>query len=133
MEQQKKILVADDEPNITLSLKYLFEDRNYSVIRAENGSEALEKAREFMPNLIILDIMMPRSAEFAGHLEKDGGIRICEKLKQDDATSHIPIIVLTVKGGITDREVAKNVGADEYITKPFNTNDLLSKVEKLLG
>jgi len=128
-----KILVADDEPHITLSLKYLFEGKNYSVIIAESGMEAIEKAKLYKPDLIILNILMPRESADAGHLQPDEGIRVCKVLKQDEITAHIPIIMLTVKAGAKDREAGEAAGADAYLTKPFNFYEVLKTVEITLA
>jgi len=133
MGQHKTILVADDEPHITLSLKYLFEGKDYSVIIAESGTETLEKARLHKPDLIILDIRMPRKTEDAGHVQPNEGISVCKELKQDEATAHISIIMLSVKSEQKDRDASKAAGADRYFTKPFYSKDVVEVAEEILG
>lgn len=119
----KKILIADDEPNIVISLEFLMEQSGFEVKVANNGDDALRLAREFAPDLVLLDVMMPRLS----------GFDVCQKLRADPDLQKIKIIMLTAKG--RDTEVAKGLalGADAYVTKPFATKDLLAKVREMLG
>ena len=119
----KKILIADDEPNIVVSLEFLMKQKGYVVKTVNNGEEALSAVREFGPDLILLDVMMPRMS----------GYDVCQKIRENLAWSAIRIVMLSAKG--RDIEVNKGiaVGADAYVTKPFSTKDLIAKVQELLG
>lgn len=117
-----KILIADDEPNIVISLEFLLKREGYEVVVAYNGVEALERVRAERPDLAILDVMMPRR----------NGFEVCQDLRQDPEFKHMRIMMLTAKG--RDTEVSKGLalGADVYMTKPFATRDLIAKVKALL-
>jgi DNA-binding response OmpR family regulator len=119
----KRILIADDEPNIVASLEFLMEQAGYEVKTAADGNEALAALAAFAPDLVLLDVMMPGRS----------GYEICERIKGDPATRGIRVLMLSAKG--RDVEVAKglDLGADAYITKPFSTRDLAAKVRDLLG
>ena len=119
----KKILIADDEPNIVVSLEFLMKQQGYEVKVARDGEEALAAVAAFGPDLILLDVMMPRMS----------GYDLCQKLRENPAWQGIKIIMLSAKG--RDVEVTKGmaVGADAYVTKPFSTKDLLATVQAMLG
>ena len=119
----KKILIADDEPNIVVSLEFLMKQKGYVVKTVNNGEDALSAVSEFGPDLILLDVMMPRMS----------GYDVCQKIRENPAWSAIRIVMLSAKG--RDIEVNKGiaVGADAYVTKPFSTKDLIAKVQELLG
>ena len=119
----KKILIADDEPNIVVSLEFLMKQKGYVVKVVNNGQDALDAIGEFAPDLVLLDVMMPQLS----------GYELCQKVRENPAWSGIRIIMLSAKG--RDVEVNKGiaVGADAYVTKPFSTKDLLAKVAELLG
>ena len=119
----KKILIADDEPNIVVSLEFLMRQKGYEVKVATNGEDALAAVGEFAPDLILLDVMMPRLS----------GYDVCQKVRENPAWSGIRIIMLSAKG--RDVEVNKGlaVGADAYVTKPFSTKDLIEQVARMLG
>ncbi len=119
----KKILIADDEPNIVASLEFLMRQRGYVVKVVGTGEEALRAVGEFQPDLILLDVMMPRMS----------GYDLCQKVRENPAWQDIKIIMLSAKG--RDVEVTKGmaVGADAYVTKPFSTKDLLARVGAMLG
>jgi CheY-like chemotaxis protein len=117
---KKKIVVADDEPFILSALQDTLSD-SYSVTTASNGAEAIRLAQKVMPDLIILDVMMP---------EMDG-LDACKNLKRDKLTSTIPVILLTAKGQITDIEKGFKSGADAYVVKPFSPARLIEKVEEI--
>jgi CheY-like chemotaxis protein len=117
---KKKIVVADDEPFILSALQDTLSD-SYSVTTASNGAEAIKVAQRVMPDLIILDVMMP---------EMDG-LDACKNLKRDKLTSTIPVILLTAKGQITDIEKGFKSGADAYVVKPFSPARLIEKVEEI--
>jgi two-component system, OmpR family, alkaline phosphatase synthesis response regulator PhoP len=120
---KKTILIADDEPNIVVSLEYLLEKSGYAVKVARNGEEALTCLAESHPDLILLDVMLPLK----------NGFEVCQKIRQTPQWQGTRIIMLTAKG--RDIEVSKGLalGADAYITKPFSTKELMAEVRKLLG
>jgi len=119
----KKILIVDDEPNIVISLEFLMKKEGFEVAVAGDGEEALSKAASFSPDLVLLDVMMP----------KKSGFEVCEALRADPAKSQLRIVMLTAKGRET--EVAKGLalGANAYVTKPFSTKDLVAKVKEMLA
>ena len=119
----KKILIADDEPNIVVSLEFLMKQKGYVVRVANTGEDALAAVGEFGPDLILLDVMMPRMS----------GYDLCQRVRENPDWHAIKIIMLSAKG--RDIEVTKGmaVGADAYVTKPFSTKDLIAKVQALLG
>ncbi len=119
----KKILIADDEPNIVVSLEFLMRQKGYAVKVVDNGEDALAAVGEFAPDLVLLDVMMPRLS----------GYDLCQRVRENPAWAGIRIVMLSAKG--RDIEVTKGmaVGADAYVTKPFSTKELLAKVQELLG
>jgi two-component system alkaline phosphatase synthesis response regulator PhoP len=118
-----KILVVDDEIYIVHILDFSLAMEGYEVLTALDGEQALEKARSEQPDLIVLDIMMP----------KLDGYETCKMLKADDRTRHIPVILLSAKGRHSDQKVGFEVGADDYITKPFSPRKLVERINTLLG
>jgi DNA-binding response OmpR family regulator len=118
-----KILIVDDEPNIVISLEFLMKKEGFEVAVANDGEEALAKVASFNPDLLLLDVMMP----------KKSGFEVCEALRADPARAGLLIMMLTAKG--RDTEVAKGlaIGADAYVTKPFSTKELVVKVKEMLG
>jgi DNA-binding response OmpR family regulator len=118
-----RILVVDDEVYIVHILDFSLGMEGYEVITALDGEQALEKARAEHPDLIVLDVMMP----------KLDGYETCRILKGDDATRNIPIILLSAKGRNADQKVGFDVGADDYITKPFSPRKLVERINALLG
>jgi DNA-binding response OmpR family regulator len=119
----KKVLIADDEPNIVTSLEYLMDRNGYEVRVARDGEEALAQINTFRPDLVLLDVMMPLKS----------GFEVCQKIRENEAWRHIKIILLTAKGRETEISKGLALGADAYTTKPFSTRDLVSKVRELLG
>ncbi len=119
----KRVLIADDEPNIVISLEFLMEQAGYEIKIATNGQEALDLARSFHPDLVLLDVMVPVKS----------GYEVCQQLKSEPATRDIKVVMVSAKG--RDVEVAKalELGADAYITKPFSTRELVAKVREMLG
>lgn len=117
-----KILIADDEPNIVISLEFLMKREGFEVAVAVDGDDALAKVESFRPDLLLLDVMMP----------KKSGFEVCETLRAMPEHAHLLIVMLTAKG--RDTEVAKGLalGADAYVTKPFSTKDLVARVRELL-
>jgi DNA-binding response OmpR family regulator len=118
----KRVLIADDEPNIVTSLEFLMEQAGMEVRVARDGQEAIDLAESFQPDLVLLDVMMPVL----------NGYEVCQRLKSDPKLRHVRVLILSAKG--RDVEVAKGreLGADGYITKPFSTRELVSKVRALL-
>jgi DNA-binding response OmpR family regulator len=119
----KRVLIADDEPNIVASLEFLMEQAGFEVKLAANGQEALELVASFRPDLVLLDVMMPVK----------NGYEVCQILKSDPATRAVKVVMLSAKG--RDVEVAKGLelGADAYVTKPFSTRDLVAQIRDMLG
>lgn len=119
----KKILIVDDEPNIVISLEYLLKREGFQVAVANDGEAALEQVAGFQPDMVLLDVMMP----------KKSGYEVCQQLRGDPAHAGLKIIMLTAKG--RDMEVAKGMalGANAYVTKPFSTRDLMVLIREHLG
>jgi DNA-binding response OmpR family regulator len=120
---KKKVLIVDDEPNSVISLEFLMKREDFEVFVATDGEEALRQIAEHDPDLILLDIMLPRK----------NGFEVCQELRADPARAGTKVIMLTAKG--RDTEIAKGLalGADAYMTKPFSTRDLVARVKTLLG
>ena len=118
----RNVLIVDDEPNIVLSLKFLIAQQGYEVRTAGSGEEALKALSEQVPDLILLDIMMPRP----------DGYEVCQKIRATPEWKDIPVIMLTAKGRDVERQKGFAMGADDYITKPFATSELVSKVRAML-
>jgi len=119
---KSKILVVDDEPEAVELVEFNLKGAGYEVSTAGDGAEALNKARRIQPNLVILDVMMP---------EIDG-MEVCKLLRRDPATSTIPIIMLTAKASEVDRVLGLELGADDYVVKPFSPRELMLRVKKIL-
>lgn len=117
-----KILVVDDEPDALELVGFNLKQAGFEVITADDGAEALKKAREAVPDLILLDLMLP---------EMDG-IEVCKALRRDVATAAIPVIMLTAKAAEIDRVLGLELGADDYVTKPFSPRELVLRVKNLL-
>jgi DNA-binding response OmpR family regulator len=119
---KSKVLVVDDEPEAVELVEFNLKGAGYDVTTASDGAEALNKARRIQPNLVILDVMMP---------EIDG-MEVCKLMRRDPATSGIPIIMLTAKASEVDRVLGLELGADDYVVKPFSPRELVLRVKKLL-
>jgi DNA-binding response OmpR family regulator len=119
----KKILVVDDEPDILETIKMRLEANGYNVLTATDGNEGYKKAKTELPDLIILDLMLPGL----------DGYQVCRLLKFDENYRHTPIIMLTAKSQEEDKMWGEKAGANYYLTKPFRPNELLQKVKELLG
>ena len=119
----QKVLIADDEPNILISLEYLMKREGHLVLLARNGIEALETIRREHPALVLLDVMMPGK----------NGYEVCQAVRADEALAGIKILMLTAKGRDTDIAQGLGVGADGYLTKPFSTQELAARVREMLG
>lgn len=122
-EASKKILIVDDEPDVASLLNLMLKSKGYETITAGDGQEALEKARNEKPDLIVLDIMLPRL----------DGYKVARMLKFDEKFSHIPIIMVTAKIQEKDKKMGVEMGADAYVTKPFDTAALLNKIGEVLA
>ncbi len=118
-----KILIADDEPNIVVSLEFMMKREGYDVLVARDGREALETIRRERPRLVLLDAMMPLLS----------GFEVCEAVRADDLIRETRILMLTAKGRETDVARGLGVGVDAYVTKPFSTRDLVQKVREMLA
>ena len=121
-DTRTRILVVDDEPDTLLPLTRALEADDYAVAGAVDGADALEKVRAETPDLILLDLMLP----------KLNGYEVCMKLKDDPLTRHIPIIILSAKGEIKDKVLGIEIGADDYVTKPFDLLELKARIRALL-
>jgi two-component system phosphate regulon response regulator PhoB len=117
-----RILVVDDEPDAVELIEFNLKTAGFAVTTASDGEEALKKARSIIPQLIILDLMLP---------EVDG-LEVCKILRRDPKTSAIPIIMLTAKAAEIDRVLGLELGADDYVTKPFSPRELVLRVKRLL-
>jgi DNA-binding response OmpR family regulator len=115
----KKILIVDDEPTLVATLKYNLERENFQVLTATDGEEALTAARGGHPDLIVLDLMLPGMS----------GIEVCRVIRKE---STVPVLMLTAKGTELDKVLGLEIGADDYVTKPFAMQELLARVRALL-
>ena len=118
-----KILIADDEPNIVISLEYLLQREGYTVLVARDGQEALDTIAREQPALVLLDVMMPHKT----------GFEVRQAVRADEALQGTKILMLTAKGRETDVAKGMALGANAYMTKPFSTRELVQKVAELLG
>jgi DNA-binding response OmpR family regulator len=116
-----RVLIADDEPNIVISLEFLMKQRGYETRVARDGEEALAEVESFRPDLVLLDVMLPRR----------NGFEVCQKLRADGWTD-LRIVMLTAKGRDVEIEKGLALGADAYVTKPFSTGELVERVAGLL-
>lgn len=118
----KRILIADDETDIVETLQFMLEVEGFECLTAYNGEDALNLAKREIPDLLILDVMMP----------KINGYKVCRLLKFDAKYKNIPILMVTARSQEEDKMIGEETGADEYITKPFEINDVVEKVKKYL-
>jgi DNA-binding response OmpR family regulator len=119
---KQKILIVDDEPEAVELVEFNLKQAGYDVASAVDGAEALKKTRALLPSLIVLDVMLP---------EMDG-LEVCKMLRRDPATAAIPIIMLTAKAAEIDRVLGLELGADDYLTKPFSIRELLARAKAFL-
>lgn len=117
-----KILVVDDEKDIVDLVSYNLEKEGFSVVKAYNGEEALETVRTKKPDLVILDLMLPGMQ----------GLEVCRSIRNDPRSGFLPIIMLTAKGDEIDRVLGLEMGADDYVTKPFSVRELVARVRAIL-
>lgn len=120
---QRTVLVVDDEPFICRSLTFVLRKENYHVLEARNGEEALAVIRQHKPDLVFLDVMMP----------KLNGFQVTQQVRSDPTLDSVKIILLTAKGQESDREVGKTAGANDYMTKPFSPTKILDRARQMLG
>jgi DNA-binding response OmpR family regulator len=118
-----RVLVVDDEPNILLSLEFLMQQAGFEVTTAEDAEQAQALISQQVPDLILLDISLPGMS----------GFDLLEQLRADDATRQLPVVMLTAHGREVEKEKGMALGASDYITKPFSTRELVSRVQTLLG
>ena len=123
MADKKRIMIVDDETDLVETLTYRLEASDYEVLTAYDGQQGLDKVRAERPDIILLDVMMP----------KLDGYHVCRLLKSDEEFKNIPIIMLTARGQEQDIKKGKDCGADDYLTKPFESAQLLDKIIKHLG
>ena len=119
----KSVLVVEDEPNIVLSLEYVIKKAGYEVRVARDGEEALKAVEEAAPDLILLDVMIP----------KRDGYDVCQTIRANPAWNDVNIIMLTARGREVEREKGLALGADAYITKPFSTREPTDRLKRVLG
>jgi DNA-binding response OmpR family regulator len=120
--KQKKILIADDNEQIRESLASILEDEGYAMWTAKDGAEALRKAREIAPDILILDVMMPEKS----------GYEVCRTIKSDPDLKKTFVLMLSAKGQETEKERGREVGADEYFVKPFSPSELVARIKNVL-
>ena len=120
---QHKVLIADDEPNILISLEFLMKREGHQVLVARDGEEALRLIRSERPALVLLDVMMPRKT----------GYEVCQAVRADEALAGVKLLMLTAKGRDTDVAQGLGVGADGYMTTPFGTQALAARVREMLA
>lgn len=120
---KRSVLIVDDEPNIVLSLEFLLKQAGYEVRVARSGEAAVKAVAERVPALIVLDVMMPTL----------DGYHVCETIRADPKLRSVRILMLTAKSRDVEREKALALGADDYITKPFSTRELVERVKTILG
>jgi len=118
-----KVLVADDEPNIALSLEFLMQQAGFGVRIAADGEAALAAMAEERPDLVVLDVMLP----------KRDGYEVCRAIRADPRWAGVRVLMLTAKGRDSERETGLALGADAYITKPFSNRDVVERVKQLLA
>jgi DNA-binding response OmpR family regulator len=118
----RRVLIADDEPNIVVSLEFLMRRNGFETSVARDGEETLAEVARFRPDLLLLDVMLPRR----------DGFEVCQKLRADGWTD-LKIVMLTAKGRDIEVEKGMALGADAYVTKPFSTRELVARVQEMLG
>jgi DNA-binding response OmpR family regulator len=123
MEEPATVLVVDDDPVILKLLEVNFEMEGFTVVRASDGFEGLERAREVVPDVVVLDVMMPR---MTGH-------EVATALRADSRTAGIPIIFVTARAQSSDVERGMELGVEDYVTKPFDPLDLIARVNAVLA
>ncbi len=120
---KRKVLIVDDEPNIVTALEFLLERRGYEVRVATNGEEAMALLESFRPDVVLLDVMMP----------KRSGYEVCQKVRERPDMQQVKVVMLSAKGREAEVSKGLSLGADLYITKPFSTQELVERIDGLLG
>ncbi|GAB4470051.1 MAG: response regulator [Burkholderiaceae bacterium] len=120
---KRKVLIADDEPNIVTALEFLLKRAGYDVRTAANGEEALALVESYGPDLVLIDIMMPGKS----------GYEVCQRMRERPEWRHIKIVMVTAKGREAEISKGMSLGADLYVTKPFSTQELIAAVDRLLA
>ena len=123
MSRSKTILIVDDEPNIVISLEFLLEREGWRVQIARDGQEALDALARELPDLVLLDVMLPRVS----------GYDVCQRMRENPAWRGVRVLMLTAKGREVEVTKGLALGADGYVTKPFSTEELLARIRDLLG
>lgn len=123
MESKKKILIIDDDPDIIKIVKFRLQYEGYEVFEAHEGAQGLEKVRSVHPDLVLLDLIMPKMT----------GYEVLQALKLDEALKDIPVLVLTVQNKKCDKKFGFSMGASGYICKPFVSEELIEKVKEMIG
>jgi two-component system alkaline phosphatase synthesis response regulator PhoP len=118
-----RILIAEDEPNIVISLEFLMREAGYDVTVASNGIDAIDLAEKLQPDLVVLDVMLPAV----------NGFEVCRRIRENRATRNAPVLMLTAHGRESEMEKGLAAGANAYMTKPFSTKELVDTVAGLLG
>lgn len=119
----KRVLIAEDEPSIMTSLEFLLRRAGFETRSASDGEEALQVVATFRPHLVVLDIMLPRRS----------GLEVCRLIRADAALAGTRVLMLTAKGGSRDQERGVEAGADDYLTKPFSTHELVARAQALVA
>ena len=119
----KRVLIVDDEPNIVAALEFLLEKNGYAVRAAANGAEALEQLDAFRPDLVLLDVMVPKLS----------GYEICQRMRAEPKWQGIKVVMLSAKGREVEVSKGMSLGADLYVTKPFSSTELVATIDKLLS
>jgi DNA-binding response OmpR family regulator len=117
-----RILIVDDEPNIVVSLEYLLKREGFETAVAADGEAALEQLERFAPDLVVLDVMLPRL----------NGFEVCRRIRADPRLARVRVLMLTAKSRDTEVSKGLGVGADAYVTKPFSTKELVARIRQLL-
>jgi DNA-binding response OmpR family regulator len=120
---KRKVLIADDEPNIVTALEFLLKRAGYDVRAAANGEEALALVESYAPDLVLIDIMMPGKS----------GYEVCQRMRERPEWRHIKIVMVTAKGREAEVSKGMSLGADLYVTKPFSTQELIAAIDRLLA
>ena len=118
----KKILIADDEPNIVAAIEFLLQQSGYEVHVAQDGEQALKLVEACVPDLVLLDVMMP----------KKSGYEVCTRMREREDWRHIKIVMLSAKGREAEVNKGLSIGADLYVTKPFSTRELVATIKRLI-
>jgi two-component system phosphate regulon response regulator PhoB len=119
----KRVLIVEDQPDIRKLIRMTLEFEDFEIHEASDGAFGLSMARATLPDIVLLDVMMP------GELD---GLQVCQRLKQDSVTQYIKVVLLTARGQARDREAGQQAGADEYLVKPFSPLQLIETIDRLL-